>query len=141
VGRVALEAQEYLLGLVDKEIMEFVFYVEPNEGTYNILRDAQLRGTQYRVLVPPSFNPDKIHKKALDIQAELIKADTLEFRVIESTDVFIHMSEKEASIIAFPDEDGLYDYLGFEATDTISLNWCRELFEYYWARAEPINLF
>lgn len=141
VGRVALETDEYLVGIVDDEIMEFVFYVEPDEGTYKILRDAKTRGIKYRVLVPPSFNPEKIHNRALEIQIELIKAGVLEYRVIESIDIFIHMSEKEASIIAFPDEDGLYDYLGFEATDQRSLNWCRDLFEYYWAKAKPLGLF
>jgi predicted transcriptional regulator len=140
VGRVALETDEYLLGIVDREIMEFVFYVEPNEGTYKILRDAQERGIKYRVLAPPSFNPSMIHKKALDIQRQLIKGGTLEYRIIDSIEIFLHMSEKEASIIAFPDKDGLFDYLGFEAKDQPSLRWCRELFEYYWAQSEPVSL-
>ena len=50
------------------------------------------------------------------------------------------MSEKEASIISFPDENGLFDYLGFEANDVNSLKWCKELFEYYWERAKPVSL-
>ena len=141
VGRVASEAEEYVLGLVDEEIMEFVFYAQPDEGTFKLVEDALARDVKYRVLFPLSFNPDKIRGEAFELQSESIRAGNFEYRVIGFTDVFLHMSEKEASMISFPDENGSYDYLGFEATDAHSLNWCRDVFDYYWARAEPVSLF
>ena len=140
VGKVAAEAEKYVLGIVDEEIMEFVFYAKPEEGTYQLVEDALKRDVKYRVIFPKSFSPDKLHKEAFDLQAKSIKAGNFEYRVIDPVDVFIHMSEKEASILSFPDENGLFDYLGFEAKDARSLNWCKELFEYYWDRAQPVNL-
>ncbi len=48
------------------------------------------------------------------------------------------MSEKEVALLSFPAVNGGYDYLGFTSTDPAALRWCRDVFEYYWARGKKI---
>lgn len=58
-------------------------------------------------------------------------------RELEHIDVFLAMSEKEVAALSFPLKDGEFDYLGFKSKDKSALKWCSDLFEYYWAIAEP----
>jgi predicted transcriptional regulator len=58
-------------------------------------------------------------------------------READRIDVFLAMSERAVAALSFPGRDGRFDYLGFTSRDEAALKWCRDLFEYYWERAEP----
>jgi len=40
-------------------------------------------------------------------------------------------------ILSFCKEDGEFDFLGFSSEDERARRWCRDLFEFFWERAEP----
>lgn len=48
----------------------------------------------------------------------------------ENVRAFMVMSEKEV-MLAFPKLDGGYDYTGFNSTDPMVLQWCKELYEHH----------
>ena len=64
---------------------------------------------------------------------------SIEMKMLDRIDVFLWMSEKEVVALAFPTLEGGFDYLGFTSKDKRALEWCGELFQYYWDRAEPKN--
>ncbi len=141
VARIALESETHVLSLVDEGIMELVLYTSPDEDTAGFFREALNRGVNFRALVPDTFDPERVPEDTLEMYSALYRTGKLDYRAVPSTDVFIHMSEKEVTILAFPDKDGLYDYLGFEAVDEASIGWCRDLFQHYWERSKPLSLF
>jgi predicted transcriptional regulator len=53
---------------------------------------------------------------------------------LEDAIIFLYMSEK-AAFIAFPLEDGTFDYLGFSTTDPEAVALCADLFEHCWEGA------
>jgi predicted transcriptional regulator len=141
VARIVLESEKYVFSLIDQEIMELVLYTSPDEGTAELFQEAVRRGVNFKVLVPDTFDPEEVHEDTLEMYAALFKKGNLDYRAVPSVDVFIHSSEKEVSILSFPDKDGRFDYLGFEAVDESTLNWCRDVFQSYWGRSKPLNLF
>jgi predicted transcriptional regulator len=56
-------------------------------------------------------------------------------RYIERIPVALVISEKEASAV-FRTHKGVLDYLGLFSTDEKFCKWCRDLFLYYWEKAE-----
>lgn len=58
---------------------------------------------------------------------------------LEDSGIYLYMSEK-AVFVAFPSEDGSFDYLGFSSTDNRAISLCVDLFNYYWDRAYIIPL-
>jgi predicted transcriptional regulator len=63
--------------------------------------------------------------------------DKAESGDLEDTSIFLYMSEK-AAFIAFPLEDGSFDYLGFTTTDPKGVTLCAEMFEHIWAEAKIV---
>ena len=53
---------------------------------------------------------------------------------LEDASIFLYMSEK-AAFIAFPLEDGTFDYLGFTTTDLEAVALCADLFKHCWEGA------
>ena len=49
------------------------------------------------------------------------------------------VAEKEA-VFSFPDNEGVFDYVGFVSSDETVLGWCKDVFDYYWEKAKTINL-
>lgn len=56
-------------------------------------------------------------------------------RFVERIPAALVVSEKEASVV-FRTHKGVLDYLGLFGTDEKFCNWCRDLFLYYWERAD-----
>jgi predicted transcriptional regulator len=69
---------------------------------------------------------------------EARKSGQLEERLLERVDTFLWVSEKEA-VLAFPSDDGKFDYRGFLCKNEDSLKWCADLFQHYWERARPVK--
>jgi predicted transcriptional regulator len=61
-------------------------------------------------------------------------ATRMEERILRQIDFAIVISEKEAQL-AFRDKDRKMDFRGFSIVEPIPLNWCKELYEYYWKKA------
>lgn len=61
-------------------------------------------------------------------------ATRMEERILPQIEVAMVMSEKEAQL-GFRGKDGKIDFRGFSIVDPLPLNWCKELYEYYWKRS------
>ena len=53
--------------------------------------------------------------------------------------LIIYMSEKELALLCFPEADGRFDYMGFTTTDLDALEWCRDVFLYYWEQGTEVK--
>ncbi len=59
----------------------------------------------------------------------------MERKTLKKIDVAMAITEKEAQL-AFRGTDGKMDFRTFSVVDPLPLNWCKELYEYYWTRAK-----
>lgn len=59
----------------------------------------------------------------------------LKERFSEQLDLCLYMSEKEVALLAFPANDGRFDYLGFTSNDKPTHQWCFDIFNHYWEKA------
>ncbi len=113
------EAKEYIWGLTDHMI----------PSTPPSITNAMKRGVNVKLLFledttfpagyePIPFIPNRIERKILDrVDAEL------------------WISEKKG-LMSLPTVNGPIDNTGFISKDETSLNWLKDLFEYYWKRAK-----
>lgn len=143
VADAAFEPEAEYMGLLDEGTMELILYAPPGRDapvkektTWEALR----RGVRYRVLFPAALDSGRMPAESLEAFAALHGTGLFECRVVPRVDVFIHMNERRVSILSFPDGEGRFDYLGFEASDPASLGWCRDLFEHYWRLSKPFPL-
>jgi predicted transcriptional regulator len=60
---------------------------------------------------------------------------TIEMRFSDSIDIFLYVSDKEA-VIAFPLNEGSFDYIGFTSDDQVMRKYCHDLFEFYWEKGK-----
>jgi hypothetical protein len=63
-------------------------------------------------------------------------ASRVEIRSLTDVPITIVCTEKEAEI-CLPLTEGRMDYAAFYGKDRVFVNWARELFLYYWDKAEP----
>ena len=123
------ESREYVWLLVD----QFPLH------SLSTIVEAIERGVQFKIIEPRdrALNPDLDSLTSEETRALSRTRYTplVEQRMLDEVDAFLCLSEKRC-VLAFPTSDGQYDYKGFTATDVSSLEWCKELFEYYWAEAE-----
>jgi predicted transcriptional regulator len=138
---IAAEAERHVMSLVDEEIMELVLYTTPDEATARFFSDAVDRGIHFKGLFPDTFDLKNVPDDALQLWRRLSRSGNFVYRAVSSVDVVIHASEKDVSILAFPDKSGRFDYLGFAAIDRGTLDWCSDVFQYYWDRSTPLPLF
>lgn len=99
-----------------------------------LIQDAIRRGVEFRVILPKELigqrpNPDD-HPDFIDHAP-----DQLQGRRIESVELVVVMTEKQA-LLAFPTKDGGPDYLGFIFKNDEALKWCKELYLYFWNKAQ-----
>jgi predicted transcriptional regulator len=119
VENVVREAEEYLWMITDQILVSAKPLVD---------EAVKRRTTKFRLILaedliyPPGYVPSPII------------AGRMEQKTLKTIDVAIVMSEKEGQL-AFRSKDGKMDFRTFTVTDPFSLNWCKELYEYYWQRA------
>jgi predicted transcriptional regulator len=100
------------------------------------------RGVQVKSISVKSYVP------SLDVKREIVEADEIVVikgeksglvKVADAEDfpVYMYLTEK-AMTIAFPQEDGSFDYTGFTSKDQMTLQYCKDLFLYYWKEVEII---
>jgi predicted transcriptional regulator len=120
VENLIQEAREYVWILSDQILM----------STVPLLEEAVKRGASFRLILPRDLVPPDDFKPIPEIPGRI------ERRTLERVDVSITMSEKLARV-ALPTVDGSMDYVGFGTKDERGHRWCRDLFLYYWERADP----
>jgi predicted transcriptional regulator len=133
VERVVREAEEYLLNISSRYPANVIA----------LLQEALERGVTLRSIDQTHNVP---HPQMIDIYKDenwlrIIRKARTERRSVDRlmdvVPVNLWMSEKEVAIIAFPREDGSFDFHGFSSRDEGAHRWCRDLFESYWEVAEP----
>ena len=123
------ESKEYVLLLVNQFPL----------NSLSTINDAIERGVQFRIIEPRDrvFSPD-IDLMSTEEDKALSRArhtPLVEQKMVEKVNSLLYLSERRC-VLAFPTSDGQYDYLGFTASDTAALTWCKGLFEYYWNEGE-----
>jgi len=123
------ESKEYVWLLVDQFPM----------NSLSSIVEAIERGVQFRIIEPRErlLNPDIESMTSEEIQAlsRARRTPLVDQKMADDVDVFLFLSDNRC-VIAFPTSEGQYDYRGFTAKDSLSLNWCGELFQHYWDEAE-----
>lgn len=127
--RVIQEAQEYLLDINLPYIASGFPHIK---AAYERgVRGYFLRGVDLQV-----------PKEMQDVRQEVFPDDFLDYirreellkdRFLE-VDIILYMSEKEVALLSFPTANGNYDFRGFTGTDPVALEWCKDLFFYYWEK-------
>jgi predicted transcriptional regulator len=126
------EAEEFLWVIINKRTRS----VRP------FIARAIERGINLKSISPTSYIPQIDVKRAISESDELIiiRAEgdgRVEVADTEQFDVYLWVSEK-ASFLSFPLNDGTFDYTGFISSDQRAVQFCRDLFNYYWKRVRII---
>lgn len=123
------ESKEYVWLLVDQFPL----------NSLSTIIEAIERGVQFRIIESTDriVNPNIGSMTSEEAKALSRTRHTplVEQRMLDEVDVYQYLSEGRC-VLAFPASDGQFDYMGFTVTDDSSLQWCRELFEYYWGKSE-----
>lgn len=136
VEETLLEAEEYILNIN-------VPYIA---SAFPLVREAYERGVTGRfihtreLIVPPSMREERERVFDDDIMKKIWTSGLQEERLVEEMGLILYMSEKSVGILAFPLKDGRFDFLGFRSESEGPRRWCRDLFYYYWERAEPEHI-
>ncbi len=130
IDGVISEAEDHVWFMVDQYPL----------NALDIIKEALDRGVEFKTIEPERTT----HGPHFDLQdaedmIELRRARTtplVQQRALESIDSLVFISDKMA-LFAFPTLEGDFDYRGFTTVDEGAMEWCRELFEHYWKKANP----
>lgn len=142
IGKVLKEAKDYVWAIVDQETMKLLFWEPVISSAIPTIEDKIEKKVKIRYIEPKSWKvlPDSMRykgeKRQLVLQA--IRSRLLEHRSLENVKVFLYMSEIEVAVLAFPTLEEKFDHLGFTSKDEQFHNWCKNLFKYYWEKANPL---
>ncbi len=119
VNNVIRKAEEYLWMISDQVLVSS----KPLAMEVIETRTTKFRWILLEDLVPPpEFKPMPF------------VSSRMERKTLKKIDVAMVLSEKEAQL-AFRGTDGKMDFRSFSVVEPLPLNWCKELYEYYWNRA------
>ncbi len=116
VRKIVLEADEYIWGMAEQ--------VESSHVQPTIEKVS--KGLNFRLILPQSFAPK------INFPPEI---KLLERRYLEQISVSLLITEKEA-VINLRRLNGEMDYVGFFGTDERFRKWVKDLFMYYWEKAQ-----
>lgn len=125
---VAFHAVENLIQMAQKHV--WILSDQILMSTLPFLEEAIKRGVEFRLILPEDMIPPPGFKPIPEIPKLIMR------RTLKRVEVIATLSEKEARI-AFPTIEERMDHIGFGSTDESSHKWCRDLFLYYWERADP----
>jgi len=134
VNRLMAEAEEYFWNISDQYIMSTLPLVKRVAYEGIKARSIDLKGYVF----PPEMK-EAVSEEDIEAAHVAKIQGSIEMKMLDRIDVFLWMSEKEVAALAFPTLEGGFDYLGFTSKDKRALEWCGELFQHYWDRAEPKN--
>jgi len=113
-----MEAEQYAWAVVEGRVPELM---DP------IMNEKIRKGLKVRMLFLESFLPPNAISPA--------KLPNLENRTLSDIPAIISLTKKEAAI-CFHLVGGRTDYAGFFGSDSIFLNWVKDLFLYYWDKGK-----
>ncbi len=133
VGRVVREAEEYVFSITDQYVLSQTPYFQQTlkRGVHMKNIDAPFSVTPAQV--PQEYRDPDFTKTVTEAR----KDGRLEERFLNPLGAYIFMSEREVAVLAFPLEDGRFDYIGFASQGESTHSWCKDLFQSLWARATP----
>jgi len=117
-------------------------------NTLPLLRERLENGVKFRTFEPLTREPrrslDPMRPQYIDEEDEFIflkvwESGQVSTRFSDDIEAFLYVSEKEA-VIAFPLSDGSFDYTGFYSKEPFMGRFCRDLFDFYWEKGEPLTL-
>jgi predicted transcriptional regulator len=139
----------FLVESIIKEAEEYIWMIH-DQYFLNILPlclDALKRGVRMRTFEPLTWDPgkrlDPMRPHYIDEEDELYFMEAwqegqVSTRFSDDIGVYLYVSEKQA-VIAFPSAKGGFDYLGFSSADESVLSYCRDVFDFFWERGEPLT--
>jgi predicted transcriptional regulator len=123
------ESKEYVRLLVDQFPM----------NSLSTIVETINRGVKFRIIEPRErvLNPDLDAMTSEETQAldRTRRTPLVEQRMLDDVNVLLFLSDN-CYVLAFPTSEGQHDFKGFTGTHDSALNWCRELFQFYWDEAE-----
>ena len=128
--RILQEAEEYVLDINLPYIASGFKHIK---AAYERgVKGYFMRGADLNV--PPEMQDIRNEVFSEDYLHMIRREGVLKERFIE-VDLILYMNEKEVALLSFPTLNGNYDYRGFTSSDPMALEWCRDLFYYYWDKA------
>ncbi len=112
--------------LSEAEKMFWTMAEQVDSTTKQPAEEKILKGLDFRFIMQKDLAISFAHSKARVLSGS---------RFISRVPVAFVMSEKEASVV-FRTQKGVFDYFGLFGTDENFRKWCRDLYLYYWERAE-----
>ena len=129
--RILQEAEEYVLDINLPYIASGFTHIK--EAYERGVKGFFMRGADLKV--PPEMQNIRNEVFPDGYLQSIRREGVLQDRFIE-LDLILYMNEKEVALLSFPTLNGNYDYRGFTSSDPMALEWCRDLFYYYWDRAQ-----
>jgi predicted transcriptional regulator len=95
------------------------------------------RGGEFRLLMPKDYSPTKEMRDLVTnpVFAKAARTNKLEMKFLDKVDVCLCLSEKEVSLLSFPNLEDRLDYLGFRGEEEPALEWAKLLYLHYWNKA------
>ncbi len=119
VENVVRESGEYLWMISDQVLT----------STKRLIDQAmKARKTKFRIILPENLIPPP------GFEPQPFVVDRMERRTLKNVDIIMVISEKEAQL-AFRGKDGKMDFRTFSIFEPTSMNWCKDLYEYFWNKA------
>ncbi|MCW4052466.1 MAG: DUF1724 domain-containing protein [Candidatus Bathyarchaeota archaeon] len=134
IEKMIQEADEYIFTITDKYLFDTNFQLGEACGRGVKVENIEARDWAIDLEFFQAYMAEDVKRKAIS-QARISRI--LQERVLDRLDAYLYMSEKGVAVLGFPLSDGKFDHVGFFASDRRAHAWCRDLFQYYWERAEP----
>lgn len=101
------------------------------------------RGVKLRIIEKRKTGNDSSEASIMednrDIPDRIIKSPFVEYATLEQIGIFLIISDNSALII-LPTTEGKFDYNGFVSMKEVAVNWCQDLFDYFWDKADFISI-
>jgi predicted transcriptional regulator len=106
-------------------------------STIPYLISALERGAEFRLTMQKDYNPTKSIRDLVNNPAfaKAARNRKMDFRFVDKIPIFICLSEKEVSALAFPNINEKLDYTGFKSERKEILEWSMGLYDFYWNKA------
>jgi predicted transcriptional regulator len=129
IEKIMREAEELLWYMTGENLA--------SPHSYTLAGEAMDRGVKFRCIEAVGYTPPKelinnIPEESIKSIANHRKNDMIHDRVLQSIDIAFYMNEREVALLAFPSEDGAFDYMGFASRDESFIDWCKDVHQYYW---------
>jgi predicted transcriptional regulator len=133
VDQVIKEAKEYVWLCVDQYPLTAI----------GSIVNALKRNVRFRVIESRGIlNSPKYALESLEEAQALAGTRRMplgEQKIVDKIDYFMASTESKCAI-AFPTQEGHFDYFGFISSDERSRTWCNDLFKNTWSGSEKVRL-